>query len=356
MSYTDDAAEQLVRMSLQGAEVAVRITGSAAKEVAMMLVAAVKNKGSTLKTKGKERLNTMLKSGKALEIFSVKEADLQKFAQGAKQYGIVYCVLRHTKNSPDGLCDVMVKADDAPRISRIIERFKFGTIDKARIESEIIADKAGRAGQPEAGETPAATQGRGADPGTAAQPGKSAESQPIPPDMGDAEKLVSDLMGGREGKTKPDAPEPGRADMSGKEVLDSRPLAVDAPGRPLHPSELIFGPSANSGKDTMSKAMERALPLDFGKSAAPDNNLEEIFKRNELVFGSAEITEKGALGRQSVKDEIREIKAERAAKTREKSKSTDRAVADKRRGSPSTAHKQPQRGSSGKPNKSKGAR
>jgi len=143
MTNSGDAAEQIVRMSLEGVEVAAKITGTAAKEIAMFLVAALKsnNKNGKLKLKGKERMASMLKSGKALEVFSVKESDLAKFAQGAKQYGIVYCVLRNRKNTPDGLCDIMVKADDAPKISRVVERFKFATVDKAKIESEIVKGK-----------------------------------------------------------------------------------------------------------------------------------------------------------------------------------------------------------------------
>ncbi|MDR0818352.1 MAG: PcfB family protein, partial [Oscillospiraceae bacterium] len=138
MNHSGDAAEQIVRMSLEGVEVVARITGTAAKELAVFLIAALKsdNAGnSKLKLKGKARLESMLKSGKPLEIFSVKESDLQTFAQGAKQYGIVYCVLRDRKNTPDGLCDIMVKADDAPKINRLVERFKFATVDKAKIES-----------------------------------------------------------------------------------------------------------------------------------------------------------------------------------------------------------------------------
>lgn len=146
MNHSGDAAEQIVRMSLEGVEVAAKITGSAAKEVALLLMAALKSNNSNLKLKGKARLTSMLKSGKSLEIFSVKESDLKTFVSGAKEYGIVYCVLRNPKNSPDGLCDVMVKADDAPKISRLVERFHFATVDKAKIEHELVVEKAARNG------------------------------------------------------------------------------------------------------------------------------------------------------------------------------------------------------------------
>ncbi|MCL2222081.1 MAG: PcfB family protein [Oscillospiraceae bacterium] len=93
MNASGDAAEQIVRMSLQGVEVAARITGTAAKEIALLIIAALKsdNKGH-LKLKGKERLSAMLKSGKPLEIYSVNERDLERFSKAAKEYGIVYCV------------------------------------------------------------------------------------------------------------------------------------------------------------------------------------------------------------------------------------------------------------------------
>jgi hypothetical protein len=123
MNNSGDAAEQMVRMSLEGVEVAAKITGSAAKEIAVMLIAALKSNSGNLKLKGKTRLESMLKSGQPLDIFSVKDSDLKKFAEGAKQYGVVYCVLREKNRSPDGLVDVMVKADDAPKINRMVERF-----------------------------------------------------------------------------------------------------------------------------------------------------------------------------------------------------------------------------------------
>ena len=41
MSYSGDAAEQVVRMSLEGVEVAAKITGAGAKEIALLLYAAV---------------------------------------------------------------------------------------------------------------------------------------------------------------------------------------------------------------------------------------------------------------------------------------------------------------------------
>ena len=201
MSYSGDAAEQIVRMSLAGVDVAARITGTAAKEIALMLIAALRSQNSTLKPTGRARLISMLKSGKALEIFSVKESDLRKFQQGAKQYGIVYCVLRNTKNSPDGLCDIMVKADDAPKISRLVERFRFATVDRAALESELVAEIAERATMAEQG------------------------IEPDAPDVGDTERLLDELLGDDEGRAEP---QPADASQAAPRQPGREPSA-DAP-------------------------------------------------------------------------------------------------------------------------------
>ena len=230
MNNSGDAAEQIVRMSLEGVDVAARITGSAAKEIALFLVAALKNKDkNSLKLKGKARMSSMLKSGRPLEIFSVRESDLKKFMQGAKQYGIVYCVLRNAKNSPDGLCDVMVKAEDAPKISRLVERFKFATVDRAKIESEIVADKAEKS-----------AEAKGAEPEA--------------PDVGETEKLLDELLGTNEGKPEPDAPEAERTepDKTGKESADSTPFFTSDPPTTL-PSEPTSDSRKKPEKATSSK-------------------------------------------------------------------------------------------------------
>ena len=70
MNTSGDAAESIVRMSLQGFEVAVKLTGSGAKNVAAIMVAMLKDQKQT---KGKTRLTSMLKSGKELKVFTVKE-------------------------------------------------------------------------------------------------------------------------------------------------------------------------------------------------------------------------------------------------------------------------------------------
>ena len=131
MSYSGDAAEQVVRMTLEDTEVAAKITGAGAKEVAKLLYAVLRDQ---TKTKGKTRLANMLRTGKELKVFAVKDEDLAKFCAQAKQYGVLYCVLKD-RDAKDGITDVMVRAEDASKINRIFERFHLTTMDMASVRS-----------------------------------------------------------------------------------------------------------------------------------------------------------------------------------------------------------------------------
>lgn len=135
MSQSSDAAEQIVKMSLDGVQVIARITGEGAKEAAVLFYSIVKNNN---KTSGKTTLNKMLRSGKELKIFSLKKEDFKKFTDEAKRYGILYCAVINKKDkNNDGIVDIMVRTEDSGKINRIVKRFKLSEYKEAEIRTEI---------------------------------------------------------------------------------------------------------------------------------------------------------------------------------------------------------------------------
>lgn len=154
MNTGADAADQIVKMSLEGVEVAAKITGAGAKELAVLLCALLKDQSQT---SGKARLGNMLRSGKELKVFAVKTEDLKKFCEAAKQYGVLYCVLKD-KNATDGLTDIMVRAEDASKINRIFERFQLATVDVGQIQQELERLYGQQAAQPDHRTEEGATQ------------------------------------------------------------------------------------------------------------------------------------------------------------------------------------------------------
>lgn len=137
MNTSGDAAEQVVRLSLEGFEISAKIAGTSAKEVAVLLYTILKNKQQS---RGKTKLLNLLKSGKELKIFTIKQDDLKKFSKKAKDYGILYSALINKKDkSSDGMVDIIVKAEDASRINRIVDRFELSSYDETTIRGEVEA-------------------------------------------------------------------------------------------------------------------------------------------------------------------------------------------------------------------------
>lgn len=134
MNVSSESAEQMVRILLEGFEVSARVTGAGAKNVAVMLYAIMKDNKKSL---GKTNLINMLKSGKELKVFSVKKADFELFAKEAKQYGVLYSALNKKSKNDDGIVDIMVRAEDASKINRIVDRFKLNNYDEVTIRNNI---------------------------------------------------------------------------------------------------------------------------------------------------------------------------------------------------------------------------
>lgn len=137
MNTSAEAADQIVRMSLNGAETALRISGKGAEEIAKLLYAMIKDMNNeSKKTKGQIRLNNLLKSGKKLDIYKLPDKNLKQFCTEAKKYGILYTVLKD-RNRKDGFTEIMVKADDRNKLGRILD-----TLEMAPFDTEVIREDA----------------------------------------------------------------------------------------------------------------------------------------------------------------------------------------------------------------------
>lgn len=137
MNTSGEAADQVMRMMLNGAEVLIKLSGSGAKNAAVLLYSIAREQK---KTKGAARLESMLRSGKPLKVYTFRDSDLPKFKEVAKQYGILYTVLKE-KDKTGGVFDVMVRAEDESKIARITERFNLARVNTADLRAEIIREK-----------------------------------------------------------------------------------------------------------------------------------------------------------------------------------------------------------------------
>ena len=125
MMHGADAAEQMVRLSLEGAEMAMRISGAGAKNLVVLLTAVLREEQ---KTQGKTRLSNLIKSGKELTVFTIPEEDLALFKREAKRYGVLYCDIKEKEYMDNETVDIIARAEDAPKINRIIEKSQMAAV------------------------------------------------------------------------------------------------------------------------------------------------------------------------------------------------------------------------------------
>ena len=240
MNTSGEAADQVVRMSLEVGEAALKISGAGAKQLAVLLYAILKEQK---KTRGRARLETLVRSGRPLTVFSVKESDLRKFVQEAKRYGILYCAVRNPRGSSDGMVDIMVKEEDAPRINRIVERFQFATVtEAAQIKTEIEKSR----------EQKAKTVG---EERTGVK--KSGQSQDVPERTGreksDTDQLMEELMGApsKKEETQPRNPSLAKTEKS----LLSEPIS-ERHSRTAEGTSNLYMPTAPKKKSVREELRE----------------------------------------------------------------------------------------------------
>ena len=175
MNTSGEAADQVMRMMLNGTEVLLKLTGTGVMHVSTSLFSTLRQQK---RTRGRARLETMLKSGKPLKVYTFRDRDLQKFKEVAKQYGVLYTILKE-KDKTDGVFDVMVRAEDESKIARIVERFKIAQVNSADLRAEIVREKTQKEHTGEKTDAPESDQ----------------------PEQNSDEKLADEILGD-EGKTE----------------------------------------------------------------------------------------------------------------------------------------------------------
>ena len=129
MNYGSEPADQVVRYSLEGAEFALRISGTAAKNFFIFAQAVLHD---SKKTHGKTHLIRLLKEQKPLKFFTVDKDRMHDFARAAKAHGLLFCPIRD-KMDPDHI-EIAILQDDASKANRIIDKLQLAIVDTGTAE------------------------------------------------------------------------------------------------------------------------------------------------------------------------------------------------------------------------------
>ena len=192
MDGSGEAVERVVRISMDGAEHALRIAGNGAKALGELLAALLKEEN---RTRGAMQLRNMIRTGKELKVFTLSGEQFKQFKADVKDFGVTYCALRNKESGKDGLMEIMVKAEDASKVHRIFERNGFGSVDASHLESDIEKSRKGQGrAAPEREESAEPSQRDEAAP---SRKDKEGPENPLAEKASGSPRRSEDISGGR---------------------------------------------------------------------------------------------------------------------------------------------------------------
>ena len=127
-----EAADQLVRMMLSGSEVAVRLGGSALKNMLALTMALAKNNKTI---SGKINLGKMLRETRDLRQFPMTPEQYRQFSKLAKKQKILFSAIRD-KDGSGKLIDVILPVTELDRANMIFERVGYLSPEPAAPQRE----------------------------------------------------------------------------------------------------------------------------------------------------------------------------------------------------------------------------
>ena len=113
-----EAADQMVRMMLSGTEVAVRLSGSALKNLLALTMALASNR-KTLS--GKVNMGKMLRETRDLRRFPMTPEQYKQFKKLAKKHKLLFSVIKD-KDDKGKVLDVILPVTELDRANAIFER------------------------------------------------------------------------------------------------------------------------------------------------------------------------------------------------------------------------------------------
>jgi len=121
MSESSEAADQVVRMMLSGGEVAIRLSGSALKNSAALLLALSKNHKQVY---GRTSLVKMLKETRDIRYFTMTPEQYKAFRVEARKKRLLYSAIQD-KLRPGAPVDVVLPATEIERANMVFEMIRY---------------------------------------------------------------------------------------------------------------------------------------------------------------------------------------------------------------------------------------
>ena len=116
MDVSAEAADLVVKEGIQATESAVKLAGSAVKNVAALLLALQRQDNKVI---GKTTAKRLARDPAPAEVIPLKKEDMRKFKKLAKEYGILY-FFAQKKGNESGMINVVSNQNYAAQLNAVM--------------------------------------------------------------------------------------------------------------------------------------------------------------------------------------------------------------------------------------------
>lgn len=280
MNLGGEAADQVVRYSLEGIDHGLRLSGTMAKNLAVFLAAVMKN---NQKSYGRISMARMLRENRPLKFFTIPSNRIHEFAKEAKKRGLPYVVIRDRKNPK--LCELMVFADDAAKVNRVMDQ----------MELDFLKSKNGEAVQENVREAERKDPfGNSQETERTAQPDSTIKTKTVEMPEGEIQFELSDF---EDDFNVGELPGMGRSEMSGygmdeteMENFTQAQEGKNPSGPSLRSSDISSGQGEPNKKPSVRKELNQ---IKQEKEAGKKRNQRDRSRGNHRGRKKMKIKEKG---------------------------------------------------------------
>lgn len=121
MDVSGDVADLMVKESIQLTEASIKLLAGGSRDLTAFLLALARD---NKKLVGKTGMNGLLRAGKELKVFQLRESDLAEFAKYAKK-NVLFAVVKDQRRT-DGLVDLVTNTDFVGQVNLFMERRGYG--------------------------------------------------------------------------------------------------------------------------------------------------------------------------------------------------------------------------------------
>lgn len=135
MDVSGDVADLMVKEGIQLTEESIKLLAAGSKNLAALLWALAKDEKKLV---GKTGMARLIREGKELKVFRLKESDMEEFKKFAKK-NVLFSVVKDAK-ATDGVVDLVTNVDFVAQVNLFMERRGYPAPDRPQEDRSKKAD------------------------------------------------------------------------------------------------------------------------------------------------------------------------------------------------------------------------